>query len=188
MSSTARTYIAIFIGVLIIIIAGVSYRMHITLVPPVPQPQALDQTTPGWVTAPVTSTGVRFQYPSDLHTTYVHTAEWPPKVAHTAQMPACTPEAMSANSELPGKVESRSIGGKSYCVATTSEGAAGSTYTTYTYSTDLGDYPVQLAFTLRAPQCANYDEPAQTECVTEEQNFDIDGLADGIVRTIPLPN
>ncbi len=64
------------------------------------------------------------------------------------------------------------------------EGAAGSTYTTYSYRFVKGDDLETLSFTLRTVQCLNYDEPKQSACQREQASFDPNALADQIAQTV----
>ncbi len=43
-----------------------------------------------------------------------------------------------------------------------------------------------MAFTLRAVQCANYDEPKKTECEKERSIFYIDDIIDHIAQSLVL--
>lgn len=81
---------------------------------------------------------------------------------------------------------SRLIKGRQYCVTSTGEGAAGSTFTSYGYSTLIGDSMIRLSFTLRTPQCLNYDDPEQSACQDEQISFDVDALADRIATSIKM--
>jgi hypothetical protein len=74
--------------------------------------------------------------------------------------------------------------GQTYCVTKQSEGAAGSVYTTYQYETALGDSIATVLFTLRTPQCLNYDNPQQSACISEQTGFDVDVLADRILDSM----
>jgi hypothetical protein len=80
----------------------------------------------------------------------------------------------------------KTIGGSLYCVATSAEGAAGSTYTSYEYATTQGDFLTKVSFTLRTPQCMNYDEPEQSACKTDQANFNVDALADRIASSLKM--
>lgn len=132
--------------------------------------------TESWKTS--TTGNVSFRYPEQLGTTYVNTiAEWPP----TLQVVASSVQPFSC-----AYANSVTISGKLYCVKTTVEGAAGSTYTTYEYSTEVNKNVYTFKFTLRAPQCSNYDEPKKTECTNEENTFSVDALVDKMVKTIKI--
>jgi membrane-bound inhibitor of C-type lysozyme len=117
----------------------------------------------GWT---ATSTAeVNFRYPDFSHE-YITPVAWPPLVTKIGAV-------------LCEVGEVKEIDGTEYCVTTLSEGAAGSTYTTYTYERE----GVRAEFTLRFPQCLNYDQPEQTACVQDQESLDVDALADDILVT-----
>lgn len=105
-----------------------------------------------------------------LQTKYIKAQEWPPTITITDGPLACA-----------GK---KIINGTPYCITAQSEGAAGSTYTTYTYATEKNSKTITLSFVLRAVQCMNYDDPQQTECLKERAVFDVDALADHILESV----
>lgn len=130
------------------------------------------------------ATGVQFLY-RDLSTTYISATEWPPTVALFPQAFACD---VNATSSWPGgSFEERTVSGQSFCVERASEGAAGSVFEQYSYATAAGDRTVALSFTLRFSQCANYDEPQQTECEAERSTFRPDALIAEILPTLRVP-
>lgn len=116
-----------------------------------------------------TTNGITFQYPDPLPTTYMHAQEWPPTITVTNGALTCTAKKIINNS--------------TYCVTATNEGAAGSTYTTYSYATEKSGKVMTLSFIIRAVQCMNYDDPKQTECLKERAAFNADTLADQILRS-----
>ncbi len=126
-----------------------------------------------WATVVDDAQGITFQYPAVLSTQYIYTQEWPPVVTmHTGDFVCLAPL--------------RSINNRTYCVTSPNEGAAGSVYTDYTYSTALeqkGEF-IAVTFTLRAVQCGNYDEPQQVECERERATFDLDGIVGRIVDSV----
>lgn len=132
--------------------------------------------------APVTPvpTG-KVVYDTKLPAQYVSTPDtvWPPAVTFAKGVFSCN----ETGSEITvnGKTEIREISGEKYCVTVMSEGAAGSTYTTYTYVTQIGERLAKTSFTLRFVQCDNYDEPNKTACKTTQQNVNVDALARGII-------
>jgi hypothetical protein len=139
------------------------------------------ETNLGWQTFTDTEQGVSFQYPKDLGTQYISTVDWPPKVGVLAGTFTCS----DSGSEITpmGQVQKKVVSGHTYCVTKESEGAAGSTYTLYTYAFQKGNKVMTLTFSLRFPQCANYDDPKKTECENERTAFDIDSVADRIVQS-----
>jgi hypothetical protein len=81
-----------------------------------------------------------------------------------------TPAESSHNIRVVEKI----IDSDKYCVAARSEGAAGSTYTEYVYSTVKNDELIVLDFTVKYPRCSNYNEIEGEFCETERENFDLD--------------
>lgn len=141
-----------------------------------------------WVYSEPDARGIQFKYPKTLPTTYISTSQegWPPQVTLAAGEYSCA------------KQDEHIVGDRALCVVKTSEGAAGSTYTTYEYIASQGDpirellasngagFLARVKFTLRFPQCMNYDEPQQSACTAEQGSFDIDGLADRILSSIRM--
>ncbi len=131
--------------------------------------------------------GVQFLYPNPLPTKYITPEEWPPLVEMTSNPFVCEEgDILAADGPLK-RAERRTVGDRVYCVVTSSEGAAGSTYTTYDYITAQGDFTARVAFTLRTPQCANYDDSERVACESEQGSYDVDGLVDRIVSSIRMP-
>lgn len=128
-----------------------------------------------------TSAGIVFQYPPLLPTTYIHAVDWPPTVAVVSGPFSCT-QTSEANT-LPQTVEQKTINGRVYCVMSGTQGAAGSRYTSYQYKTVLGDRVVRFSFSIRAPQCGNYEDPQKTACENEEGTFSIDDVVGRIIET-----
>ncbi len=116
------------------------------------------------------SNGITFQYPLKLPTTYISAQDWPPKVKIVNAPYSCVEEEKTINSHK-------------YCVTVESEGAAGSTYTSYAYSLPLDDKTVTFNFTLKSVRCDNYNDPEKTECELERDGFDVDIFFDVIAST-----
>lgn len=127
---------------------------------------------------------IRFSYPESLETNYISTVDWPPQVQITSEPFTCT----SAGNVIDraGKTEEKVINATQYCVSEISEGAAGSIYHQYAYGFELGESTVYLTASLRFVQCANYDEPEQSDCKNEQETFEIDTLMDRIVQTLVI--
>ena len=128
--------------------------------------------TGNWQTT--TQGNVSFRYPQ-VTSVYMHPQDWPPTVTVTH-----VPYSCDTSSAV------RTINGSRYCILAQAEGAAGSTYTTYTYSAPRADgaETVTLQFIIRATQCDNYDDPQKTACKEERAQFSTDLLADGILRSV----
>lgn len=131
----------------------------------------------GWSEA--TNGGITFKYPNPFHGTYISAAEWPPLVERVVNKYSCNTTITGTDGPVP-HLEEKTINGTTYCVSTSSEGAAGSTYITYEYARE----GIRGVFTFRFPQCLNYDEPEQGACKLEQQTFDIDTLADRILSSV----
>lgn len=142
------------------------------------------QTNPNWLTFADTTQGISFKYPETLETKYISTQEWPPKVNISNDAFSCT-TATSPNG-LPATTTQKKINGEDYCVNVTSEGAAGTIYITYNYSTETNSKLINLNFILRYPECGNYPEPQMTECNTEHTNFNLDNLIDQIAQSVKI--
>jgi hypothetical protein len=123
-----------------------------------------------------------FIAPKDIGTKYIHAQEWPPTYVVGGGEPVCV-ESGSAIKE--GGITKKVVMGKNeYCVTESSEGAAGSTYTTYTYLANLNASTLTLKFILKFVQCENYDEPQKGECLVERSKFDINKIIDDIYNSI----
>lgn len=107
-----------------------------------------------------------------LDTDYVSPVDWPPLVRALPDEPyQCT----QAGSEFQqgGETKTLVFDGAEYCVTKVSEGAAGSQYTQYAYLRDFDGELIVLSFSFRFVQCMNYDEPKQSECLHEQESFNI---------------
>lgn len=150
-------------------------------------PTAPNPPTPNipsdWQTQTDPQSGLSFSYPTTLNKLYIREIDWPPQIQMLNAAFQCNPTESSTTP--PGSVtETRVINDRTFCVTTAAEGAAGSTYTQYTYAFAKAEATAALTFTLRTPQCLNYPEPQQTACVGEQQDFDIDALVDSIIKTL----
>jgi len=123
-------------------------------------------------------------YPENLSAAYISPVEWPPKISLSPGIFSCaeTP----AESSLPSRTLKRLVDNRLYCVEAVSEGAAGSVYTDYIYTTQKNDQLLSLKFVLRYPQCNNYEDPNKTNCQTEREAFDLDGVIDRIATGIQV--
>lgn len=125
-----------------------------------------------WKTATDGNTGTSFKYPEHLPTKYISGADWPPTLQILEEPFSCKE---TGNEIAPGgKTEKRTIDGRPYCITQSSEGAAGSIYTTYTYAFLNHGKTTTFNFILRAIQCGNYDDPKKTECEKERASFNPD--------------
>lgn len=131
--------------------------------------------------------GVEFSYPDNFYlnnhlTEYVVPVQWPPTLSVSTSTFSCRTGGKVVVEN--GKTSLRTIDGKSYCITEASEGAAGSVYTTYLYKTMVNKKNVSINFTIRTPQCVNYDEPKVSECEKEKKDFNIDSLATKVLGSV----
>ena len=153
-------------------------------VEPIAQQVVKPDETSNWKTATTSYEGVTFKYP-DLSTTYIRPQQWPPQITVTSDVFSCKEGGLGING-LPGMTIQKTMGKITYCMVSESEGAAGTIFTTYTYTFSKNSKLVKLEFILGYPQCDNYDEPNKTNCVNERQTFDLDTLIDRIAQTVEL--
>jgi hypothetical protein len=127
--------------------------------------------------------GITFQYPKELLLKYISATEWPPVVKIETGTYSCktTPQEVSSMSDITSQ---RMVDNRTYCVNVKHEGAAGSVYASYAYTTIKNDELIKVSFTLRYPNCNNYDEEQNKICTSEREAFDIDATVDRIVQTI----
>lgn len=81
-------------------------------------------------------------------------------------------------SSLPLRVNKKEINEQKYCISASSEGAAGSVYTQYAYTTVIGSNVYLIKFVARYINCNNYPDKEKRECETERENFNLDILVD----------
>lgn len=141
-----------------------------------------DPTTSSWKEISLTTLGITFKYPEDINQTYTHTTDWPPSLEILDEPFSCSPAGLS--NERSGVTTERTIGSRTYCVTEVTEGAAGSIYTQYAYAFPNGDDTTILTFTLRRPQCLNYEPEESTVCQAEQSAFNVDNIVNQIVETI----
>ena len=141
-------------------------------------------STTSWKTSTDNKTGVSFKYPENVGTKYISVVDWPPKIQILNQAFTCT-EGGALGTQV-GQVVKKTIGGKEFCVTTEAEGAAGSTYLQYSFTSGFSNKTVVATFALREVQCANYDDPKKTECMVERSAFNIDVLLAEMVNTVQV--
>ncbi len=133
------------------------------------------------------SNGYSFKYPENLGTKYINTVDWPPVLNIQKTTFNCIESGNSENDRA-GKTIKENINGKEFCITRESEGAAGSVYTSYAYAFAYENNTMIATFSLRAPQCMNYDNPQQTECINEENSFNISSVIFRVLATIQSIN
>lgn len=124
-----------------------------------------------------------FFYPKDLGTKYIHTAEWPPVLTHVNDSYVCREGGDETLQD--GKTTEVSVGENQYCMNVSTEGAAGSIYTSYSYVSRIDlENTHRMDFSIRIVQCANYDEPQKSECLAERESFDINKIVDQMFASV----
>ena len=114
---------------------------------------------------------------------YISVVEWPPAVKIETGTFSCktTPPEVSSVSDITSK---RMVDDRTYCMNVKHEGAAGSVYSSYTYTTVENDKLIKVSFTLQYPNCNNYDDEQNEACASEREAFDVDSTVDTIVQSI----
>jgi len=131
----------------------------------------------------------------DLNTEYIGSQDWkviivneeekyPPKFKITEGQIDC--KKTSSESDLPTRTVKRKIDGRIYCIESLSEGAVGTIYTQYDYSTIKNGSLIMVSCVIRYPQCINYSEPQRTECANERETFDLDKIISYIVKNLSI--
>ena len=136
-----------------------------------------------WTTTTDDARGVTFQYPKELLAKYVSVVEWPPVIKIETGTYSCqtTPQEISSMSDITSE---RMVDDRTYCVNIKNEGAAGSVYSSYVYTTAKNGKLVNVSFTLQYPNCNNYDEVQRKACTSGREAFDIDSTVDRIFQSI----
>jgi hypothetical protein len=160
-----KKYIGIIFGIILIAVIITVVIVTKNKQNPVPEPLPIETLV----------------FDTALTTKHISTPDmvWPPAVKLSAGVFSCN--AQGTDTSETGKVELKTIAGTQYCVTTRSEGAAGSMYTTYTYTAEIKNRLATTSFTLRFVQCDNYDDPERTLCKTEREQFNSDIMANGII-------
>ena len=171
--------LTIFVGMVGILIRYASLGDPTPPAPPTPRPIATTTESDLWKTSIEKETGITFSYPERLLSEFITAQSWPPKIRIATGTLVCV-EKVEDRGE---STRQRTIDGRSYCVTEQNEGAAGSTYTIYTYQTQKDGKVISADLTLRAVQCANYDEPRRTTCGEEREVFDLDQLMGRIIES-----
>ena len=131
----------------------------------------------------------------DLNTEYIGSQDWkvkivneeakyPPKFKIIEGQIDC--KITSSESGLLSRTVKRRIDGRIYCIESASEGAAGTIYTRYAYSTIKSGNLITVSCVIRYPQCINYSEPYRTECANERERFDLDKIIGYIVKNLSV--
>jgi len=139
---------------------------------------------------------VVFKYPESIDADYVFLEVWPPTIDIISNIDNYPVEVglekgdfmcfqTPSTQSFPKRIYEKTINGREYCIKAVSEGAAGSTYTTYNYSTIFNGDLLTINFVLQFPNCSNYPEIKKEECIKEREDFNINSIIAQIVETIP---
>jgi len=106
---------------------------------------------------------------------------WPPVIQDSSDEYSCVP----TTSEMT-KIIQKFINNKVYCVTKFTEGAAGSSYSTYTYKTPFGisNNTKTTTFTLKYVSCGVYGGLGNTQyeqCKKNQTDFNIDAIVDSLM-------
>ncbi|HEY1037748.1 MAG TPA: hypothetical protein VGE62_04185 [Candidatus Paceibacterota bacterium] len=183
MQKKAKNILTVIAVVLLVIIAAYATRHNEAQAPTVSQ--EITKAPGGLIPTRNTPSGISFNYPESFGTQYVTATDWPPQVRVLDTSYSCADEGSQTGPS--GRTEKRIIEGTEHCVTTLSEGAAGSTYTTYSYVFEKDKKTVEISFTARSVQCLNYDEPQATRCQAEQKLFNADDFAASVARSLTLP-
>lgn len=183
-------FVFIVVGVVLLLVQNFwpaeTVEEEVEPVAAVPTESRNDMESWNWVLSPVSPQGTQFMYPDPLPTKYVTAQTWPPKVELMAGEFSCESGSVAGADGEIKRFALRTIDGGDYCVGFSAEGAAGSTYTSYEYNTKQGDFVARVSFTLRTPQCMNYDDPERGICKTEQALFTTDALAVDILSGLRM--
>lgn len=114
---------------------------------------------------------------------YISAPDWPPQITLSTTTASLDCSLITETTSQSDRRSRRTLGSRIYCISAHSEGAAGSVYTDYIYQTINNEGRLVTAkFTLRYPQCLNYDEPRQSECIKERTEFKLDALIDQMIE------
>jgi hypothetical protein len=89
-------------------------------------------------------------------------------------------------SSLPLRISQKELNGHKYCMAAFSEGAAGSVYTEYAYSTVIDNNVYSVQFVARYPSCSNYPTEEKLQCERERESFDLDNLVSQVIEEVSV--
>jgi hypothetical protein len=152
----------IFILLAIILVSGVLYWAGT-------HKQDTEQSTTNTDTSstPAKSDNFSAQFPDIRSEGYYYVQDW--KLTSEDKPFSCI-EAQQTTPREPGEeqVVQKTINNNIYCIHSSVEGAAGTSYTTYKYMSEKYGQLVAISFTLGEVNCGNYDEPKSSACLTEQ--------------------
>lgn len=114
----------------------------------------------------------------ELNTKYIHIHEWPSATKIEKKNFIC--EETAITSSLSETTTQKLINNRMYCVNVINEGAAGSVYSSYTYTTFEDGNLFKINFILRYSSCGNYSEKENQDCINEREIFNVDLIVDDL--------
>lgn len=84
------------------------------------------------------------------------------------------------------RISKKEINGHKYCIGAASEGAAGSVYTEYAYTTVIDGRVYLVKFVARYPNCSNYPDEQNEACIKEREAFNLDNLVDVEIEVMKI--
>ncbi|MFW6025901.1 MAG: protease inhibitor I42 family protein [Candidatus Woesearchaeota archaeon] len=133
-----------------------------------------------------------YQFPKEIEADYISVQDWKAKVIkNDVKYPekfkvienGITCEETTTESSFPSRIYSKEIDNKNYCIEAKSEGAAGTTYTEYAYSTLKDNNLVTISFLAKYVSCGNYPESKRVECEEERETFDLDQVVSKVINS-----
>lgn len=176
--------IIIIIVVAVVIFGGVfayqyfSTKFQLT-VPPQQTPASITTTTPvqtaGWDTYTDSVANITFQYPAKLNSSYISLWQKPSVIITPQGNSIINADGCYLSSNPTAKNYSQiTYGNMHFCVSSTNEGAAGTFYNTYYYTTlKNGDY-YTLEFVISEVDCGVYGgagDPKYQACTNDDNNY-----------------
>jgi hypothetical protein len=146
----------------------------------------IDMPAADWETFVSCEDGISFKYPKKFPAEYIYPVFWPPIISISTEKNTLDCPITPAESSLPQRIILKTINSRTYCIRALSEGAAGSVYTDYYYSSIFNNRIITVNLVLQYPGCTNYDDRQKTECEQERQTFDLDNIIDNIIQTVQL--
>ncbi len=99
----------------------------------------------------------------------IQEGSWPPVIHTSTKTYACTEGRIGMGA--PTLTKQKTINGRVYCVSDTNEGAVGTIYDTYTYTTANESDTKTTKFTLSHQECGNFDESEMSICAQQKNVF-----------------
>ncbi len=146
-------------------------------------PMVDDSDVDVWILSTDVGQGVSFEYPKTIELPFLGVVNWPPEVQIVNSPYICRETVDTAHGAT---IVEEIINERTYCVTKKSEGAAGSTYISYIYAFPFQNQTARFAFTLKYPQCANYDEPSATECKSQQAELKPLNFIDRMATTLKI--